>query len=51
MLKPGEVHVWLVRLEEETAALRPECSHQALRAILETVTGARVEFAVAVERA
>jgi 4'-phosphopantetheinyl transferase len=47
MLKPGEVHVWLVRLEGETAALRRERSHQALRAILETVTGARVEFAVA----
>ena len=47
MLKPGEVHVWLVRLRGETAALRRECSHQALRAILETVTGAPVEFAVA----
>jgi 4'-phosphopantetheinyl transferase len=47
VLKPGEVHVWLVRLEGETAALRRECSHQALRTILETVTGARVEFAVA----
>ena len=47
MLKPGEVHVWLVRLEGETAALRRECSHQALRAILEKVTGAPVNFAVA----
>jgi 4'-phosphopantetheinyl transferase len=47
VLKPGEVHVWLVRLEGETAALRRKCSHQALRAILEEVTGARVEFAVA----
>ncbi len=47
MLKPGEVHVWLVRLQGPTATLRRECSHQALRVILETVTGARVEFAVA----
>lgn len=47
MLKLGEVHVWLVRLEGETAALRRECSHQVLRAILEKVTGARVELAVA----
>jgi len=47
VLKPGEVHVWLVRLEGETPALRRECSHQALRAILETVTGAPVEIAVA----
>ena len=47
MLKPGEVHVWLVRLAGETVALRRESSHQALRAILETVTGAPVEFAVA----
>ena len=43
MLNPGEVHVWLVRLEGEER----ECSHRALRAILETVTGAPVEFAVA----
>jgi 4'-phosphopantetheinyl transferase len=47
VLKLGEVHVWLVRLEGETAALRRECSHQVLRAILEKVTGARVELAVA----
>jgi 4'-phosphopantetheinyl transferase len=47
VLKAGEVHVWLVRLEGETAALRQERSHQALRAILERVTGAPVEFAVA----
>ncbi len=38
MLKPGEVHVWLVRSGD---------AHQALRTILETVTGAPVEFAVA----
>ena len=47
MLKPGEVRVWLVRLEGETAPLRRECSHRALHTILETVTGARLEFAVA----
>jgi 4'-phosphopantetheinyl transferase len=47
VLKPGEVHVWLARLKGETAALRRECSHQALRAILEEVTGAPVELAVA----
>ena len=47
MLKPGEVHVWLVRLEGETAPLRRECSHRALHTILETVTGAPMEFAVA----
>ena len=38
MLKPGEVHVWLVRSCD---------AHEALRTILETVTGAPVEFAVA----
>ena len=47
MLKAGEVHVWLVRLRGETAALRRESSHQALRAILENEAGARAEFAVA----
>ena len=47
MLSAGEVHVWLVRLEGETAALRRERSHQALRAILENEAGARVKFAVA----
>ncbi|MGA2271567.1 MAG: 4'-phosphopantetheinyl transferase superfamily protein [Bryobacteraceae bacterium] len=47
MLKAGEVHVWLVRLDGGTAALRRECSHQVLRAILEKETGMRLEFAVA----
>jgi 4'-phosphopantetheinyl transferase len=38
VLKPGEVHVWLVRSAN---------AHEALRTILETVTGAPEEFAVA----
>jgi 4'-phosphopantetheinyl transferase len=38
VLKPGEVNVWLVRSCD---------AHEALRTILETVTGAPVEFAVA----
>jgi 4'-phosphopantetheinyl transferase len=38
VLNPGEVHVWLVRRRD---------AHEALRTILETVTGAPVEFAVA----
>jgi 4'-phosphopantetheinyl transferase len=38
VLKPGEVHIWLVRSGD---------AHEALRTILETITGAPVEIAVA----